>query len=209
MEPSWMRVLIVDDHAIVREGMAKLLAVHGDHQFREAVNGREALELLAEFRPDLIILDLDLPALGGIELLRQLIDEGAKRVLVLTMHVEPLYVRRALDAGAQGYVTKNASPDEILVAIQRLASGGRYVEAEVAQSLVLEDGTAKSTLDNLSPRELEILRQLSRGASLTDIAVALGVSYKTVANNCSFIKSKLGVGRTTDLVRLALDAGLT
>ncbi|HEX4196767.1 MAG TPA: response regulator transcription factor [Caulobacteraceae bacterium] len=204
-----MRVLIVDDHAIVREGMAKLLAVHGDHQFREAVNGREALELLAEFRPDLIILDLDLPALGGIELLRQLIDEGAKRVLVLTMHVEPLYVRRALDAGAQGYVTKNASPDEILVAIQRLASGGRYVEAEVAQSLVLEDGTAKSTLDNLSPRELEILRQLSRGASLTDIAVALGVSYKTVANNCSFIKSKLGVGRTTDLVRLALDAGLT
>jgi DNA-binding NarL/FixJ family response regulator len=204
-----MRVLIVDDHAIVREGMVKLLAIHGDHQLREAANGRDALALQAEFHPDLIILDLDLPALGGIELLRQLIDEGAKRVLVLTMHVEPLYVRRALDAGAQGYVTKNASPDEILHAIQKLASGGRYVESEIAQSLVLEDGTAKNTLDNLSARELEILRQLSRGASLNDIAGILGVSYKTVANNCSFIKSKLGVGRTTDLVRLALDAGLT
>ena len=204
-----MRLLIVDDHAIVRQGLVRLLAAGGAHQLREAASGREALSALAEFRPDLIILDLDMPGLGGIELLRQLIEAGAHRILVLTMHVEPLYVRRALEAGAQGYVTKNASPDELQLAIQRLAAGQRYVEAEVAQSLVLDDGTQRSTLDHLSTRELEILRLLSHGASLNDIAVALGVSYKTVANNCSFIKSKLGVGRTTDLVRLALDAGLT
>jgi DNA-binding NarL/FixJ family response regulator len=204
-----MRLLIVDDHAIVRQGLVRLLAAGGTHQLREAASGREALLALAEFRPDLIILDLDMPGLGGIELLRQLIEAGAHRILVLTMHVEPLYVRRALEAGAQGYVTKNASPDELQLAIQRLAAGQRYIEAEVAQSLVLDDGTQRSTLDHLSTRELEILRLLSHGASLNDIAGALGVSYKTVANNCSFIKSKLGVGRTTDLVRLALDAGLT
>jgi DNA-binding NarL/FixJ family response regulator len=123
------------------------------------------------------------------------------------MHAEPLYARRALDAGAAGYVSKNAAPDELLTAVRRVSAGGRYVEAEIAQALAL--GAGAETLDALSPRELEIMRLLAGGASLAEIAGALGVGYKTVANTLTLIKSKLGVARTADLVRLAIETGVS
>jgi len=128
-------------------------------------------------------------------------------VLILSMHAEPLYARRALDAGAAGYVSKNASPDELIDAIRRVAAGGRYVEAEIAQALAL--GAGVEALDALNPREIEMMRLLVRGSSLAEIADALGVGYKTVANSMTLIKSKLGVTRTADLVRLAIDTGIT
>ena len=202
-----MRILIVDDHAIVRDGLARLISSEGDHELRLAASGREALTLERSFRPDLVILDLNLPGLGGLELLRRLVQAGAARILILSMHAEPLYVRRALEAGAQGYVSKNAAPAELLTAIRRVASGGRYVEAEIAQALALGEG--EEMLDALSPRELEIMRLLAGGASLAEIADALGASYKTIANTCSLIKSKLGVARTADLVRLAIETGVS
>jgi DNA-binding NarL/FixJ family response regulator len=123
------------------------------------------------------------------------------------MHAEPLYARRALEAGAVGYVSKNAAPDELLTAVRRVASGRRYVEAEIAQALAL--GAGAENLDALNLRELEIMRLLAGGASLAEIAAALGVGYKTVANTLSLIKSKLGVARTADLVRLAIDTGIS
>jgi DNA-binding NarL/FixJ family response regulator len=123
------------------------------------------------------------------------------------MHGEPLYAKRALDAGAAGYVTKNASPDELLAAVRRVLAGGRYVEAELAQSLATAG--AGAALDQLTARELEIMRLLAGGASLAEIAAAVGVGYKTVANNCVQIKSKLGVTRTADLVRLAIETGVS
>jgi DNA-binding NarL/FixJ family response regulator len=202
-----VKILIVDDHAIVRDGLARLLASDGNHQLSQAASGREALILARTQRPDLIVLDLNLPGLGGLELLRRLIQAGAAKILILSMHAEPLYARRALEAGAQGYVSKNAAPDELLAAVRKVAAGGRYVEAEIAQDLAL--GAGAETLDALSPRELEIMRLLAGGASLAEIAAALGVGYKTVANTLTLIKSKLGVARTADLVRLAIETGVS
>src|SRR5580700_11294378 len=193
-----MKILIVDDHAIVRDGLSRLLAADGDHEVKLAATGREALTLARSFRPALTILDLNLPGLGGLELVRRLAQLEVGKVLVLSMHAEPLYARRALEAGAQGYMSKNAAPDELLAAVRKVASGGRYVEAEIAQELAL--GAGGETLSALSPRELEIMRLLAGGASLAEIAAALGVGYKTVANTLTLIKSKLGVARTADLV---------
>jgi two-component system invasion response regulator UvrY len=202
-----MKVLIVDDHAIVRDGLSRLLATDGDHELKLVATGREALIAARSFRPDLVILDLNLPGLGGLELLRRLVAIQAGRILVLSMHAEPLYARRSLEAGAHGYVSKNAAPDELLAAMRRVAAGGRYIEAEIAQALAL--GAGAETLNALSPRELEIMRLLAAGSSLAEIAEALGASYKTIANTCTLIKSKLGVARTADLVRLAIETGVS
>jgi two-component system invasion response regulator UvrY len=202
-----MRILIVDDHAVVRQGLVRLLSDDGDHQISQAATGREAVDLARTVHPDLIILDLNLPGMGGLELLRRLVQMDSGKVLVLSMHAEPLYARRALDAGAAGYVSKNASPDELIAAIRRVTTGGRYVEAEIAQALAL--GAGVEALDALNPRELEMIRLLVHGSSLAEIAEALGVGYKTVANTMTLIKSKLGVTRTSDLVKLAIDTGIS
>ena len=134
---------------------------------------------------------------------------GAAPILVLSMHAEPLFITRALAAGAQGYVSKNAAPEELITAVRRVVGGGRYVEAELAQALVAAPPEVNATLDQLAPRDMEILRLLARGRSLSEIADALGLGYKTIANICTQIKSRLGVARTADLVRIALEAGLT
>jgi len=202
-------ILLVDDHALVRAGLKRLLATLDQGEILEAANGQDALALLRAERPALVILDLNLPGLGGLELLRRMIQAGARAILVLTMHAEPLYAKRALEAGAAGYVTKNASPDELLTAVRRVTAGGRYVEAELAQALAAPQAGGRQTLDNLTARELEIMRLLAKGASLAEIADAVGVGYKTVANNCGQIKSKLGVSRTADLVRLAIETGVS
>jgi DNA-binding NarL/FixJ family response regulator len=204
-----MTILLVDDHALVRAGLKRLLATLEQGEILEAANGQDALALLRAEKPALVILDLNLPGLGGLELLRRMIQLGAGAILVLTMHAEPVYAKRALEAGAAGYVTKNASPDELLTAVRRVTAGGRYVEAELAQALAAPGPGGRQTLDNLTTRELEIMRLLAKGASLAEIADAVGVGYKTVANNCGQIKSKLGVSRTADLVRLAIETGVS
>jgi DNA-binding NarL/FixJ family response regulator len=204
-----MTILLVDDHALVRAGLKRLLATISDGEILEAANGRDALALLRAAKPDLVVLDLNLPGLGGLELLRRMIQAGPAAILVLTMHAEPLYAKRALDAGAAGYMTKNASPDELLTAVRRVTAGGRYVEAELAQALAAPGAGGRQSLDNLTARELEIMRLLAKGSSLAEIAEAVGVGYKTVANNCGQIKSKLGVSRTADLVRLAIETGVS
>lgn len=203
-----MKILLVDDHAIVRAGLRRLLAMVSDAEILEAATGRESLAAAKNQSLDLIILDLNLPELGGIELVARLRQLGPTPILVLSMHAEPLYVTRALEAGAQGYVSKNASPDELLTAIRRVGAGGRYVEQELAQTLVLQPSAPSASLAQLAPRDLEILRHLAAGKSLGEIAEALGLGYKTIANNCSLIKTKLGVTRTADLLRLALEAGV-
>jgi len=204
-----MSILLVDDHALVRAGLKRLLATLAAGDILEASNGRDALTLIRSASPDLVILDLNLPSLGGLELLRRMIQLGAGPILVLSMHAEPLYAKRALEAGAAGYLTKNVSPDELLTAVGRVLAGGRYVEAELAQALAVQGADRGPSFDNLSAREFEIMRLLAKGASLAEIADAVGVGYKTVANSASQIKSKLGVSRTADLVRLAIETGMT
>jgi DNA-binding NarL/FixJ family response regulator len=204
-----MNILIVDDHAIVRAGLRRLLRGLFNGEVLEAATGREALALARGQELDLVLLDMNLPELGGLELLSRLATVAPNLpVLVLSMHAEPLYVTRAMDAGARGYVSKNIAPDELVAAIKQVASGGRYIEGELAQALVLNPAHASEPLEQLTPRDLEIVRLLARGRSLSEIADALGLGYKTIANTCTQIKAKLGVNRTADLVRVALEAGI-
>lgn len=204
-----MNILLVDDHAIVRAGLRRLLAgLPAD--IAECASGQDALAHLHVARPDLVILDLNLPGIGGLELLRRMLrDHPTLNVLVLSMHAEPLYAARALTAGARGYVSKNATPEELLAAVRRVARGARYVEAEIAQELAVHPAAAADPFATLSERDLEILRLLATGKSLSEIAAALGIGYKTVANTCALLKGKLGVMRTADLVRLAIRTGMT
>jgi two-component system, NarL family, invasion response regulator UvrY len=207
---SRVKVLLIDDHAIVRGGLRRLFAVLPGVQISEAATGRDALALVRAERPALIMLDLNLPGLGGLELLQRILTETPDaRVVVLSMHADTFYATRALRAGAAGYLSKNASPEELLEAVRRVAGGGRYIEAEIAQRLALEAAETVDPKAQLSARDLEIMRLLGCGQGLSNIADALGVSYKTVANTCSQIKTKLGVARTVDLVRLSIERGMT
>jgi len=205
-----MKVLIVDDHPIVRAGLRRLLAVEPAIEFGEAADGREALDAFREQRPALVILDLNLPGLGGIEVIARLktADPGA-RILVLSMHDDYIHVTRALQAGAAGYVSKNAPPEELLEAVRRVAGGHTYIEHEIAEGLVFTKlRTPLHPLDDLSSRDLEMLRLLARGRTLPQIADTLGIAYKTAANSSSRIKTKLGASGTADLIRIAIRSGL-
>ena len=204
-----MKILLVDDHVIVRSGLRNLLTSVMSTEILEAATGRDALLMLRRDRPDLVLLDLNLPGIGGLELLRRmLLEDKAARILVLSMHAEPLYAARAMELGARGYLSKNTSADELLTAVRRAAAGGRYIESAIAQELALQRVSPHHGLADLTERELEIMRLLADGMSLAEIADALGVGYKTVANGCSQIKAKLGVGRTGELVRLAMTLGI-
>lgn len=202
-----MNLLLVDDHAIVRDGLKRLIASRFAYDMHEAADGLQALAVLRRQPVDLVILDLNLPGLGGVELLRRIVQTSRARVLVFSMHAEPIYVSRALEAGAAGYISKNIAPDELLTAVQRVAGGGRYVEQEIAQSLAV--GGAAPSIGQLTSRELEIMRLLGQGRSLAEIADAVGLGYKTVANTLTLMKAKLGVARTADLVRMAVEAGVS
>ena len=205
-----MKVLIVEDHPIVRNGLRRLLAAEGELEIREAANGKEALSVFREQRPGLVILDLNLPGIGGLEVIARLnIADPNARVLVLSMHDDEIHVTRALQVGAAGYVSKNAPPDEILEAIRRVAAGHTYLEHEIAEELAFSSvRTSWHPLKDLSSRDLEVLRLLAKGCTLPQIADTVGISYKTAANNCSQIKAKLRAATTADLVRLAIQSGL-
>lgn len=203
-----MKLLVVDDHAIVREGVRRLLASLPDLRIAEAASAAAAASRFREDRPDVVLLDLNLPQGSGLELLRRLLAEDKHaRVLVFSMYAEPLYVARALDAGACGYVSKGAGAAELVTAIQRVAAGSRYVEREIAAQLAVNFHGGADPLQRLTAREADIMRQLGEGKTLAAIAAALGVTYKTVANSCSVIKAKLGAERTADLIRIAVEMG--
>jgi DNA-binding NarL/FixJ family response regulator len=205
-----MKILVVDDHPIVRAGLRRLLAAQTEMEIWEAASGKEALSVFKEHRPTLVILDLNLPGIGGLEVIaRMKIADPGARVLVLSMHNDQVHVTRALQAGAAGYVSKNAPPDEILEAIRRVSNGQTYVEHEIAEELVfLSIRTPSHPLRDLSSRDLEILRLLAEGRTLPQIADTVGIGYKTAANNCSQIKAKLGARSTADLIRVAIRCGL-
>ncbi len=201
-----MKILIVDDHPIVRAGLRRLLANDSEFELREAATGKEALAVFRLYRPDLVILDLNLPGVGGLELIKRFtLEKTDARIIVLSMHDDPLYALRALQTGASGYVSKNAPPTQILEAIGRVADGQTFVSPELAQELaVLNVRAPAHPLADLSRRDLEVLRLLGEGRSLQQIADSLGLSYKTIANNCGQMRAKLGVRRTADLIRLAV-----
>lgn len=206
-----MKLLIVDDHAILRAGLRRMFA--DDSRFSaiiEAATGEEGWRLWRSARPGLVILDLDMPGLGGLELIRRMrLDDAAARILVLSMHDDTFHASRALQEGAMGYVGKSSPPQEIVTAVDRLLAGNSHVEPELAQRLVFQRrDSGDDAIGDLAIRDLEILRLLSDGRSLQEIAAAVGVSYKTVANNCVRIKAVLGATNTADLVRIAIRRGI-
>jgi DNA-binding NarL/FixJ family response regulator len=204
-----MNILIVDDHAIVRAGLRRLLATLPNTTVGEAATGRDALAACREARVDIVLLDINLPDSSGLEVLgRLLLLDKTIRVIVFSMHTDVIYASRALRAGALGYLSKNAAPDEILAAVRKVSEGGRYVENEIAQELALQPTPGSDPMAQLSERDLDILRLLGEGRSLAEIAQALGVGYKTIANTSSQIKNKLGVTRTADLIRLSIEMGI-
>jgi DNA-binding NarL/FixJ family response regulator len=203
-----MKALLIDDHAIVRSGLRRLFAALPQWTIIEAANGRDALALVQAERPELVVLDLNLPGIGGFELLRRiLLEHAAARVLVLSMHTETRYASRAIQAGARGYISKNAAPAELLKALRVVGEGGRYIETGIAQDMALQTATSGDPRASLTERDLEIVRLLGAGRSLSEIAGMLGIGYKTVANSCTQIKAKLGVSRTAELIRLGAVAG--
>ena len=206
-----MKVLVVDDHPIVRAGLRRLLATEPGTEVLEATDGKGALSVFRKEQPILVVLDLNLPGIGGLEVLARLkaVDPDA-RILVLSMHDDQIHVTRALQAGAAGYVSKNASPEELLEAIRRVAGGYTYIEHEIAEELVFSQiRPASHPLKDLTSRDLEIMRLLAEGCTLPQIANALGLSYKTAANSCTRIKAKLAATSTAELIRIAIRSGLT
>ena len=204
------RLLVVDDHAIVRSGIRRLLSDRSDIEVLEAASGEEALRAVQEQPADLIVLDLNLPGLGGLELLRRLARTAPKSpILIFSQHTEAIYATKALEAGARGFVSKNAMPEEFLDAVDAILAGGTAVEKSVQREMAMRDLAEDAYLKPLTERDIEILRLLAAGNSLSEIAAKLGVAYKTVANTLSRIKEKLGVGQTSELIRIAIGRGLT
>jgi len=193
-----MILLIVDDHSVIRAGVRRLFSSNPDISVCEASSSDDALAIFRAQRPDVVLLDLNLGNSSGIELLRRLLGEDVgARVLIFSMYSEPIDVWRGLKAGASGYVSKGADPDELLAAIHCVADGGRYVEQEIALGRDFVN-----PLERLTTRELDIVRLLGEGKSLSVIADALGVAHRTVASACSLIKGKLRLQKTADLIRL-------
>lgn len=204
-----LQILIVDDHAIVRGGLRRILeSTDSQWSVTEAGGGFEALDLLRNRSFDVAIIDLSMPDMGGLDLLRRLRPEfPAMACLILSMHAEEQYAIRAFKAGANGYVTKDSAPGDLALAVRKVAAGGAYVSAAVAEQLVLtlSGAQAPASHSQLSNRELEVLRRLTAGQRPTEIAEALHLSVKTVSTHKSRIQEKLGLPSTAALIRYGVE----
>lgn len=203
------QILVIDDHSIVRAGIKRLLSQHPDVTVTEAATAETGMDLLKAQSFDLVILDLNLPGIGGLEALRRLRQVNqALPILVFSMHDEPIYVARTLEAGAVGYISKCAAPDEILQAIHAASHHKSYIDHAIAAELN-DRSMDDDFLRALTARELEILRLLAQGRTLTEIAAVFKVAYKTIANTCTRLRGKLGVRTTIDLVSVSRRLGLS
>lgn len=200
-----MKLLIIDDHDIVRQGVRRLLSLLPDSDVTEAGSVEAGFEAYVREKPAVVILDINLNGGSGLELLTRLKsrDQNA-RIVMFSMHADPAYANRALRSGALGFVGKSASADELIEAVKAAASGRRYIDKRLASDMVLNP-VEGDPLHSLTNRETEILRLLGEGKSLNEIATTFGIAYKTVANTCTRLKEKLGVERTADLIRISLD----
>jgi DNA-binding NarL/FixJ family response regulator len=206
------RVLIVDDHAVVRAGLKLLVDGQQDLEaVGEAGSARDAIFEARSLKPDVVLLDVVMPDQNGIEIVPQLLKENPEsKVLVLSMQDEPRYVREAFEAGASGYVLKEAADSEVVAAIREVAGGGRYVHPELGARLVAADSEERKRADEdpLSEREREVLRLLALGHTNQEIAKQLYISVRTAETHRAHIMQKLRLQSRAELVRYALDQGL-
>ena len=208
-----MRVLIADDHPLVRRGLRDLLLDHFPAaEIVKAGDAREALTAIAEGSWQLALIDLNLPGRGGLDLLRDLKHLRSEiPLLVVSGHTEEEFALRALKLGAAGYVSKQSAPDVLVGAVKKVLSGGRYVSAAVAEKLAqaMAESWSLTPHENLSLREMQVLQRIAGGRSVKEIAGELALSEKTIATYRSRISAKLGLGTNVELTRYAMQHGLT
>lgn len=208
---SEINIILVDDHEVVRGGIRRLLEQVDRFQvIAEASSGEEAYHLMAELHPHVVVMDISMSGMSGIETIRKIRARGDEvKLLMFSVHESANVVQRALDAGANGYLSKASAGDEIVDAVTTVSMGKRYLGASVARKLaetvlMVEPNTPS---EKLTRREFEVLRLFSAGKTIEDLAVVLHISPKTVANSLSSIKSKLGVRTQAELMRVALERG--
>jgi DNA-binding NarL/FixJ family response regulator len=207
-----IRIVVCDDHTIVREGLKGILAAQPDFQVvAEASDGHEALKRVRELDFDVLLLDMSMPGKSGVELIKQVKAEKPKlRILVLTMHEEHQYAVRAIRAGASGYLTKEGASAQLVTALRKVASGGAYISAEVAEQLALgamPDANA-APHEKLSDREFQVFRMIAEGKSVSEIADRLNLSVKTVSTHKANVLAKMGMSTQGELIRYALEHDL-
>ena len=209
-----VKVLIVDDHAILREGVRALLTLHDDLEVvGEAADGRQALEQEARLAPDVILMDISMPGLGGIEATLELKKRGSRaRILILSQYEDREYVRRLLKAGVSGFVLKKSAGAELANAIRAVHRGGLVLDPEVARTAMQEAGPvgpgAADPYDALTDREKQVLKLVAEGRSNKEVAELLGISVKTAMSHREHVMEKIGVHNRTELVRFAIKQGV-
>lgn len=205
-----IKIILVDDHVVVRAGFRMLLAT-GDsiEVIGEAERGEQAIQLYQTLKPDMLVMDLSMPGIGGLETIRRIVQrDGDARILVFSVHHEQVYVSRALNAGAQGYITKNSAPEILSEAIMAIMQGKCYVE----QGLIRQSGEShdhQTVIAEFSPREFDVFSLLAQGLTVQKIADQLCLGHKTVANYATQIKKKLQVDTTAELAHIAVNLGMT
>ncbi len=205
-----IKILIADDHPLVREGIRRILdGAEGIQVVAEAATGREAIHKVREAKPDILLLDISMPEGGGIETLRNVKDKT--RVLILSMHPEDQYAIRMLKEGAAGYLSKSSATTELVDAIRRVHSGRRYISPALADKLAdsLGTGFEEDPHDRLSARELQILTLIGSGNSVSEIAEELLISVKTVSTHRTRILRKMDMKHNLDLIRYSVSKGLS
>ncbi len=208
---AFMKILITDDHSVVRQGYSSVLStVIQPCEVIEAANGEEAGRLYASELPDLVIMDINLPGISGIEAATRILQHDADaKILFFSMYDEALVVKQALDAGAMGYITKSGSPQTLLEAVTRISKGEIFIEYDLVMKLSLNNqDVTDERLRALTQREFEVFSMLARGQSNQEISDILEISIKTVSNYVTTIKSKLDISSTAELVHLAVEAGV-
>jgi DNA-binding NarL/FixJ family response regulator len=207
-----IRIVVADDHAIVREGLKRIISDAGDMRVAgEAADGTEVMKRVRELDFDILVLDLSMPGRSGMELIRLVRAEKPKmRILVLSMHQELQYAVRAIKSGASGYLTKESAPAQLEQAIRKIAGGGAFITPEVAEQLALGamPGSESHPHETLSDREFEVFRLLAAGVSVTEIASRLKLSVKTVSTHKANLMQKMGLQNASELIRYALRHGL-
>ena len=207
-----IRVLLVDDHAVVRTGFRLLLQAQPEISVvAEAESGEVACQRYIELSPDVVIMDIAMPGMGGLEALRRIRARNSQaRVLALSAHDDPMHARRALREGAMGFLSKRSAPEVLIEAVMLVAAGRRYIDPSLAQKLALAEieGTEHSPIEKLSEREFEVFIRLARGASVQRIAEDLKLATSTVGTHLYNIKQKLEVANQSELTLLAIRYGL-
>jgi two-component system invasion response regulator UvrY len=206
-----MRILIVDDHRIVASGCRALFADDPGIVILEASDAESGERVFVDEQPEICVLDINLPTVSGFELARRILGrDPSARIIMFSMNDDPIFAARAIETGAKGYVSKAGDPCDLVEAIREVGKGGTYLPPAMARSIAFAGPEfAKSPLSKLTSREMEILRLLSAGKSLSEIAWMVHSSYKTVANTSSIMRQKLGVRTSAELVRLAIESSLT